>query len=472
MKFNSPSSKYTYAYKNNGTGTSYISTTTLVAKTGTLTFGTVTLSLAGESIKSSDYFLPISYKFDIHVRSGATVTLSYKVKFLAGSRLTVDSGGTVNFNSNVIFHQNYNTFDYYSATTYPASTYLTNGASSTLLNNGTININSSFGGHVEVGTSGAKVVTGSSFVNSVTSNEGYFDSSATNTSCKWYALTGYANGYINSTENKSFVKSLTYTSNGTYWSGSNSSTLSSVETKSGPNTVTRSSSCITGDSLVMLADGSQKRIDELKLSDTLMTFNHETGHYEPAPVLGICNHGYSYENVVKLIFDNGTELDIINEHGLLSVEEQKYIAIRPDNCYEQIGKRFVIFNNNSIVSARLVDARLSYQKVESWALASYKNQNAIINGLVTVTSPLNYTYNFFDMDENMKYINMDEDIQKYGLYTFEDWANYVDEFSFDAFNFKYMKVLVGKGIITEQEIIHWCLQMREWIEQGVVVFNN
>ena len=63
--------------------------------------------------------------------------------------------------------------------------------------------------------------------------------------------------------------------------------------------------------------------------------------------------------------------------------------------------------------------------------------------------------NFFEYDENMKYVeeSMQRDIEKYGLYTYDDFAEYVSEEVFNAFPFKYFKVAVGKGLITYEYIL-------------------
>ena len=48
---------------------------------------------------------------------------------------------------------------------------------------------------------------------------------------------------------------------------------------------------------------------------------------------------------------------------------------------------------------------------------------------------------------------MKQDIETYGLYTYEDFKDYVTEYEFNALNMKYLKVSVGKGYLTEEEII-------------------
>ena len=48
---------------------------------------------------------------------------------------------------------------------------------------------------------------------------------------------------------------------------------------------------------------------------------------------------------------------------------------------------------------------------------------------------------------------MAADIERYGLYTYEDWSDYLTYEQFLAYNVQYLKVSVGKGLITEEGLI-------------------
>ena len=48
---------------------------------------------------------------------------------------------------------------------------------------------------------------------------------------------------------------------------------------------------------------------------------------------------------------------------------------------------------------------------------------------------------------------MAADIEKYGLFTYDDWRDYATEEQFDAFNGACLKVAIGKGLVTVEEIV-------------------
>jgi hypothetical protein len=49
---------------------------------------------------------------------------------------------------------------------------------------------------------------------------------------------------------------------------------------------------------------------------------------------------------------------------------------------------------------------------------------------------------------------MEADIEKYGLYTYEDFDEYLTYEQFVAFNVQYFKIAVGKGNYTYEGILN------------------
>jgi len=64
-------------------------------------------------------------------------------------------------------------------------------------------------------------------------------------------------------------------------------------------------------------------------------------------------------------------------------------------------------------------------------------------------------FNYFDVGESMEFdeAKMQADIEEYGLYTYEDFADYLTRNHFEAFNVQYFKIPVGKGEYTYEGIL-------------------
>lgn len=120
----------------------------------------------GIAIDTSKYHLPFSYKFAFNFNSGL-INVSNKVKFLAGSVVKIGRQATVTIGAETVFYQNYVPAIYTGrGDGYPRYT-----TSAELINNGTLNIQSSFGGIIQSTFGGSLIKTSGGFSNRVDMTE-------------------------------------------------------------------------------------------------------------------------------------------------------------------------------------------------------------------------------------------------------------------------------------------------------------
>ena len=221
------------------------------------------------------------------------------------------------------------------------------------------------------------------------------------------------------------------------------------------------SGCVTGDTLVTLADGTQKRIDALDGTEMLLVWDFYKGEYTISPVGAIVNHGYDMVNEVTMSFANGSSIKTLRGHGFYDVSENKFIIIDEFNISEYIGHEFVVYDaTGNATTTVLVDYSIESKYEEIWTIVSAVHFNCVLNGMLTLSPtdfPNSPAYLMpFEIGEGMKYDEekMQDDIEKYGQYTYEDFAEYCTYEQFVGFNFANWKVAVGKGYITYEEIIY------------------
>ena len=83
-------------------------------------------------------------------------------------------------------------------------------------------------------------------------------------------------------------------------------------------------------------------------------------------------------------------------------------------------------------------------------------KNFVVEGLLSITGEdFPGRFEYFTIGEGMKYDEeaKQRDIVLYGLYTYEEFSEYLTEEQFYAFNGPYFKVLVGRGILTYEDIL-------------------
>jgi len=223
----------------------------------------------------------------------------------------------------------------------------------------------------------------------------------------------------------------------------------------------KSSTCVTGDTLVTLSDGTQKRVDSLDGTEWLLVWDFYKGEYTVSPVGAIVNHGYDTVNEVVLHFADGSTIKTIKAHGFYDVIENNFVIIDEFNVADYIGHDFVKYDNSgNIITTELVDYSVESKTQEIWTLVSAVHFNCILNGLLTL-SPTDFpdspSYLMpFEIGYGMKYdeAKMQADIETYGQYTYEDFAEYCTYEQFVGMNFANWKVAVGKGYIEFEDIIY------------------
>ena len=219
-------------------------------------------------------------------------------------------------------------------------------------------------------------------------------------------------------------------------------------------------SCVTPDTLVTLADGTQVRVDALTGNEELLVWNHETGKLEKTPVAYIVNHNsvISEQEVIHLNFANGKTVKIIGEHVFFDATLNKYVALDAENVDSFIGHTFAALSTDgtTLDKIELVSVERKIVETAIYEVVSYKHLICFTEGILSTSAYLDPLLNVFDVNaETFSYDSesVQEDIETYGLYTYDDFDELISEEAFELYNAKYLKIAVGKGYITWDDIL-------------------
>ena len=218
-----------------------------------------------------------------------------------------------------------------------------------------------------------------------------------------------------------------------------------------------SSPCVTPDTLVTLADGSQKRIDEITYNDQLLVWDFYNGKYAVAPAAIIFNHGYDNNTIIKLNFSDGTVVKVANLHQFYDNDLNRFVTIDADSVAQYVGHSFAKQNGDGYTTVILDSYEVSVEYEGAYGIISAFHYNIIVEGMISTDFMVeDYDlFNYFEVGEDMKYgaNKMQADIEEYGLYTYEEFADYLTYEQFVAFNVQYFKISVGKGLYTYEGIL-------------------
>lgn len=219
--------------------------------------------------------------------------------------------------------------------------------------------------------------------------------------------------------------------------------------------------CIAEGSLITLADGSQKAVEELTGDEMLLVWNLQTGAFDVAPILFIDSDAAASYEVINLEFSDGTEVEVIYEHGFWDVTLNRYVYLRNDAA-DYIGHWFNKQSTNEdgdLISTQvqLTDVDITIEQTTAWSPVTAVHLCYYVNGMLTMPGATEGLVNIFEVDgEAMKYDEeaMAQDIAAYGLFTYEEFSAQVEisQEVFDAFGGQYLKVAIGKGQIDMQTV--------------------
>lgn len=215
--------------------------------------------------------------------------------------------------------------------------------------------------------------------------------------------------------------------------------------------------CVTPDTLVTLADGTQKQIQHVTYQDKLLAWNFFEGKYEAVSSAIIFDHGYANNTVIKLNFSDGTCVKAVNLHQFFSADENKFVTISASNVGNYVGQKFVKQQGDGYTTVTLTSFEVYQEYIESYGIISAQHYNILVEGMFSTDFMAeDYgLFNYFEVGSNMMFdqVQLQADIDKYGLYTYEDFEQHLTYEQFVAFNAQCFKVAVGKGNYTYEGIL-------------------
>ena len=215
-------------------------------------------------------------------------------------------------------------------------------------------------------------------------------------------------------------------------------------------------SCVAEGTLITLADGSKKAVEDLTGDEMLLVWNLHTGSFDYAPMLFIDKDPETLYRVINLTFSDGTIVKVISEHGFWDVDMNRYVYL-DENAAEFIGHRFMKQSGSGMTEVTLTNVEIRTETTRAYSPVTYGHLCYYVNGMLSMPGGITGLFNIFETCGDLPRYDADAmaaDIDAYGLFTYEEFRQTypVSEEVFEAFNGRYLKVAIGKGLITQERI--------------------
>jgi len=147
-------------------------------------------------------------------------------------------------------------------------------------------------------------------------------------------------------------------------------------------------------------------------------------------------------------------------------DRNQFVYLSVNNMQDFVGHRFVQQAEEGCNIVTLTKAYATEEYTSAWSVSSATTSNAFASGMLTVAPPEDF-YNWIEMDDKLRYdaAQFQKDVETYGLYTYEVFADYVTYEQFVAFNGAYLKIPVEKGLFTFEYILELIRLYAAWMPQ-------
>ena len=214
-------------------------------------------------------------------------------------------------------------------------------------------------------------------------------------------------------------------------------------------------SCLAPGTLITMADGTQKEIQHVTYDDKLLVWDSFEGKYVVVPAALIVNHGFGEYTVIEMNFDDGTTVKAIGAHAFLDVDTNAWELINANNVQDYLGHSFVRTDGDGYTTVKLIDCKVYEEYTESYTIVSAGHYNFIAENMFSLTNAFHPFVGglAFGADWTYDAEMLRQDIETYGLYTYDDFREYITEEQFVAFGGELLKISVEKGYLTFESIL-------------------
>ena len=155
-------------------------------------------------------------------------------------------------------------------------------------------------------------------------------------------------------------------------------------------------SCFVKGTLITLADGNRKKVEDLTYDDELLVWNFDEGHMDSAKLLWITDSDLKADHYHKVTFSDGTILKLVGSNG--NCHRLYNYTDRTFQYATQITPGKQVYTENGIVT--LVSCERIDEEVEYYNLITKKHINCFAEGVLAAS----HFNNVYPIDEDMKFV--------------------------------------------------------------------
>ena len=214
--------------------------------------------------------------------------------------------------------------------------------------------------------------------------------------------------------------------------------------------------CVTPDTLFTLADGTEKRVDELQDDDRLMIWDFDRGCLSEAGITFF--HRVKEEApVLRVSFSDGTDVGVVMEHVFFDLTDRRFVAIHSaGQALELLGHRFAKLSGGKLTEVTLTGIMEDGTTDSYYSPVTEAHFNCFANGMLNISGFMAGLYNVFDLEKNeLKYdaAKKAAEIEAVGEIPYEVFASVASRELYERNNAGWFSVSIAKGLTTAPALV-------------------
>ena len=213
-----------------------------------------------------------------------------------------------------------------------------------------------------------------------------------------------------------------------------------------------SNQCLVEGTKILLADGTTKKIEDIKYNDLLMVYDHENGGFTYEYPIWIEN-GKSADNYQKITFSDGSVLKTFGTHGIFSADLNKYVNVLNREEFH-VGSRIIRFNKDGsrkVVTVTKIEN--INDDIKYYYIASTRYYNVISEGYLT-NNGFEFTSFLYSFDDDLTWgKERDYYLAQNDFFKYEDWKNVFPEYLFKGLRMGEAKYIYNHGLLDIPSVI-------------------
>ena len=217
--------------------------------------------------------------------------------------------------------------------------------------------------------------------------------------------------------------------------------------------------CLAPGTLITLADGSTKPVENIEAGDELLVWDMVRGAFDHSPVLFVEHDEESEKEVIRLDFSDDTKIEFIFEHGFFDINANRYVYLHNlEEAKTRIGHYFLKYDPDTKkhTKVKVIKASAEHRVTTTHSPCTIRHLCVYANGLLTMpgaTAPFTNTFKISRKTYSYDPNDMIKCLRKYGYFTAIDFAEYLPAEMFYAFQGEFLKVKIEKGETSMEEIL-------------------